>query len=277
MSELYAFVAYACSFPKRFIALVDSYSTLNSGVKNFISVYCALYEIGYTGKDPLSSYGVRLDSGDLAGLSTASKALIKQAGEVTGFDFSHVIVFASNDINESVLRKLNATGHNVDAFGIGTNLVTCQAQPALGMVYKLVDINGVAKIKLSDEREKTTLPGEKQIIRVYVEADGSVKPEMDVICLVGEAEEIIEKYNKGEAGLTLKAYEPFGEKVAEVKPAKVEALSELMFDHGQITYALPLLKDRRAECLSEFASFGGVDFLLAEHDKQYKVYLSEKC
>ena len=219
-----------------------------------------------------------MDSGDLAGLSTASKALIKHAGDVTGFDFSHVIVFASNDINESVLRKLNSTGHDVDAFGIGTNLVTCQAQPALGMVYKLVDIHGVAKIKLSDEREKTTLPGEKQIIRVYVEGgDGCVKPEMDVICLVGEADGIIERYNKGEVGQTIKAYEPFGEKVAEVKPVKVEALSVLMFDKGQITYGLPLLKDRRAECLSEFASFGGVDFLLAEDDKQYKVYLSEKC
>ena len=55
----------------------------------------------------------------------------------------------------------------MDAFGIGTNLVTCQAQPALGMVYKLVQINGFAKIKLSDEREKTTLPGEKQVLRVY--------------------------------------------------------------------------------------------------------------
>jgi nicotinate phosphoribosyltransferase len=49
LSELYAFVAYACAFPTKFIALVDSYSTLNSGVKNFISVYCALYELGYTG------------------------------------------------------------------------------------------------------------------------------------------------------------------------------------------------------------------------------------
>ncbi len=77
LSELYAFVAYACSFPNKFIALVDSYSTLNSGVKNFISVYSALYELGYTGKDGTSSYGVRLDSGDLAGLSTASKVLFK--------------------------------------------------------------------------------------------------------------------------------------------------------------------------------------------------------
>ncbi len=49
MSELYAFVGYACAFPKRFIALVDSYSTLNSGVKNFLAVYLVLYELGYKG------------------------------------------------------------------------------------------------------------------------------------------------------------------------------------------------------------------------------------
>jgi nicotinate phosphoribosyltransferase len=139
LCELYAFVSYACSFPNRFIALVDSYSTLNSGVKNFIVTYSALYELGYTGKDKSKTvYGVRLDSGDLAMLSRESKKLFRQAAEVTGFDFSHLIVFASNDINENVLMTLNKTGHDVDSFGIGTNLVTCQAQPALGMVYKLV-------------------------------------------------------------------------------------------------------------------------------------------
>ncbi len=55
------------------------------------------------------------------------------------------------------------------------------------MVYKLVDIDGIPKIKLSDEKEKTTLPGEKQIIRIYTQgADGRILPELDVICLVGE-------------------------------------------------------------------------------------------
>ena len=79
------------------------------------------------------------------------------------------------------------------------------------MVYKLVDIDGVPKIKLSDEREKTTLPGEKQIIRVYTKgAEGRILPEIDIICLVGETKEILENYGAGKEA-TIKAYEPFGE------------------------------------------------------------------
>ena len=187
LCELYAFIAYACSFPHRFVALVDSYSTMNSGVKNFIATYCVLYELGYKGENKSQSvYGVRLDSGDLSQLSKESKILFKQAGDTLGFDFSHLIVFASNDINENVLKNLKKSDHQVDSFGIGTNLVTCQAQPALGMVYKLVQINGLAKIKLSDEREKTTLPGEKQILRVYTKHDGHLKPALDLLCLNDE-------------------------------------------------------------------------------------------
>ena len=250
LSELYAFVAYACAFPTRFVALVDSYSTLNSGVKNFICVYLSLYDLGYHGKEEGSSYGVRLDSGDLALLSTEAKHLFKHAADYTGYDLSHLIVFASNDINESVLLKLNKSGHNVDAFGIGTNLVTCQAQPALGMVYKLVDINGVAKIKLSEEREKTTLPGEKQIIRVYTENDGKLKPALDMICLAHETESFLKTYNSGHTA-PLHVYKPFGDvsKPIEITPAKVEALSILMFDCGNIVETLPHIKDRRTHCM----------------------------
>ena len=77
----------------------------------------------------------------------------------------------------------------------------------------------------------------------------------------------------------LRAYEPFGEAIVEVKPARVEALSELMFDQGQITYSLPLLKDRREACMTEFVNFGGYDKLLKEGAEtvQSRVYLSEKC
>ena len=66
---------------------------------------------------------------------------------------------ASNDINERVLLSLRDQGAKVDAYGIGTHLVTCQAQPALGCVYKLVEISGEPCLKLSQEPGKTTIPG----------------------------------------------------------------------------------------------------------------------
>jgi len=59
-------------------------------------------------------------------------------------------VVASNDINEAAINKLNEKAHAIDAFGIGTNLVTCQAQPALGMVYKVCEFRGIPRIKLSE-------------------------------------------------------------------------------------------------------------------------------
>lgn len=174
--ELAAFIAYAQAFPKTFLALVDTYETLKSGVPNFVCVGLALLELGY---QPL---GIRLDSGDLAYLSLAARAIFE---EVDGFGlnpFSFAAsckIVASNDINEAVLVSLNEQGHSIDTFGIGTNLVTCQAQPALGMVYKLVEINGRPRIKLSQEVSKVTLPAKKQVYRL-VGRDGG--PLADLLC-----------------------------------------------------------------------------------------------
>lgn len=101
-------------------------------------------------------------------------------------------IVASNDINEKVLTSLNNQvnailvsdpivfvliyyfphlpshqKHEIDVFGIGTNLVTCQAQPALGMVYKLAEIKGRPTMKLSQEIGKTSIPARKSVYRIY--------------------------------------------------------------------------------------------------------------
>lgn len=146
--------------------------------------------------------------------------------------------------------------------------MTCQAQPALGMVYKLVDINGVAKIKLSDEKEKTTLPGEKTVLRVY---DDAGKPAFDLLCLQTEAEDII-------GAQTLTVYETFATEpvIKDFKPSGVENLSVLLFENGHIVKSLESLPERRLECINEFKLFGGAATLLSEDDCHYKVYLSEK-
>lgn len=106
-------------------------------------------------------FGVRLDSGDLALLSIDCKKIWGEAGQKLNKDTSKFFVCASNDINEDSLLEFKKKNHQIDMFGIGTNLVTCQKQPALGLVYKLVDFDNEPKFKLSEEQEKQTLPGKK--------------------------------------------------------------------------------------------------------------------
>jgi len=215
VTELYAFVSFAVAYPKNFLALVDSYSSLESGTKNFIAVAAALDDAGEKGM------GVRLDSGDLAKLSIDAKRLFKEAGTTLGKDFSSFIVVASNDINEEVIDQLNRDKHQIDVFGVGTNLVTCQAQPALGMVYKLVESDGEPKIKLSEEAEKSTIPGRKVVYRCYEKDE--VEPTCDLISLEGE--EVV-------AGLEHSVFEKAKAEEHKIKPVRVELLTQVVFKNG---------------------------------------------
>ncbi len=175
--ELAAFVSYAQAFPDAFLALVDTYDTLGSGIPNFLAVALALHRLGY------QPVGIRLDSGDLAHLSREARRMFRDVSRHQGVPFDKLIIVASNEINESVLVSLDKQGHAIDSFGIGTNLVTCQAQPALGCVYKLVQIDDDPRIKLSQETAKVTIPGRKQVYRL-VGKEGY--PLLDLMMLVDE-------------------------------------------------------------------------------------------
>jgi len=166
--EMAAFVCYAMSYPDSMLALVDTYDTIVSGTRNFLSVAIALLEMGHR---PL---GIRLDSGDLAYLSKECRKLFAEAAKACDFltedqkeQLRNCRIAASNDINERILQSLAEQGHSIDIYGIGTNLVTCQAQPALGMVYKLVELNGEPRMKLSDELGKVSIPSKKMVYRLY--------------------------------------------------------------------------------------------------------------
>jgi len=256
--ELAAFIAYAQAFPRGFLALVDTYDTLYSGVPNFLCVAFALFHFGYT------PVGIRLDSGDLAFLSRESRRIFHKAGEESGFAIEECAIVASNDINEPALQSLKQEGHEIDIFGIGTHLVTCQAQPSFGGVYKLVEINGNPRIKLSQDIVKITIPGKKDAYRLI---GNEGYPLLDIMVKAGG--------DKPEAGKKVLCRHPFEEyKRVLVTPCRVDPLLELVWD-GQLCSPFIKLEETRKYVLKQLSNFRQDHIRLADPNP-YKVSVSDE-
>ncbi|XP_058817922.1 nicotinate phosphoribosyltransferase isoform X3 [Topomyia yanbarensis] len=228
--ELAAMVSFAIAFPDGFMALVDTYDVKRSGLLNFCAVALALNDQGYR------AVGIRIDSGDLAYLSCLSRETFERIAECFKLPwFSKLTIVASNDINEETILSLNEQGHKIDCFGIGTHLVTCQRQPALGCVYKMVEINNQPRIKLSQDVAKVTMPGSKNVFRLYG-ADGHAL--IDLLQRVDES--------PPEVGQKVLCRHPFEEsKRAYVSPARVETLYQVYWGDGRVTQAMPSLVEVR--------------------------------
>ncbi len=256
--ELAAFISYARAFPDGFLALVDTYDTLKSGLPNFICVALALIHVGYR---PI---GIRLDSGDLTYFSKEARRVFRTIAEQLSIDFfAGLVIMASNDINESILMSLTQQGHEIDIFGIGTHLVTCQAQPSLGCVYKLVALGDHPRIKLSDEADKMTIPGRKNVYRLIGE---NMHPLLDLMSEVGE-----EAPGVGERIL---CRHPFSEaKRAYVIPKNVIPLLRCVWD-GRQTYAFPSLDTVRAYVINQI-SVMRPDHMRSINPTPYKVSVNE--
>jgi nicotinate phosphoribosyltransferase len=133
LNELFAFASFAWVYKDSSNLLVDTYDTINSGVKNSIIVGIAMSEL--TGN---KISGVRLDSGDIAELSKKSRELIDTISEQIKLkEIKDIKISASNDINENSISQFNKKKHKIDVYGIGTNLVTCQLQPYLQIQNKI--------------------------------------------------------------------------------------------------------------------------------------------
>lgn len=177
--ELSAFRAYAKLYPDACILLIDTYDTLDSGLPHAIQVFKELREKGIHPK----RYGIRMDSGDLAYLSKKVKAALDAEG------FTDAIISASNDLDENLIGSLKAQGATINSWGVGTNLITSKDCPAFGGVYKLAAIwnepeqRFEPKIKISENAEKITNPGDKKIYRIY-DAQGMIVA--DLIALADE-------------------------------------------------------------------------------------------
>ena len=161
-NELTAFRKFAEAEPHNCTLLVDTYNTLKSGIPNAILVANEMKARGQHLK------AVRLDSGDLAYLSKKARKLLDEAG------LPNVQIVVSNQLDEYLIKSLLDQKAPIDSFGVGTSLATGQPDAALDGVYKLSEIGGVARLKLSENIQKVTLPGMKQVYRYTDETDSFV-------------------------------------------------------------------------------------------------------
>lgn len=236
--EYTAFKAYADIYPSACILLVDTYDTLKSGIPNAIRVFKEMREAGI----PMPFYGIRMDSGDLAYLSKRVRKMLDDAG------FSDAVISASNDLDEFLIDSLKAQGATITSWGVGTNLITSKDWPAFGGVYKLAAVMSddgkfIPKIKLSENTEKVTNPGNKKIYRIYEKETGKIKA--DLICLEEET------FTEDEMILLFDPAEPW--KKTKLMPGEF-TLRELMvpvFINGKCVYESPKVMDIREYCKKE--------------------------
>jgi nicotinate phosphoribosyltransferase len=169
-SEQEAFDAYAQAMPANATLLVDTYDTAG-GVRAAIETGKKLRQRGF------DLAGIRLDSGDLAYLSIQAREMLDAAG------FTQTRIVASNDLDPLTITSLRDQGSRIDTYGVGTKLVTCYDQPALGGVYKLVAIadgpegSWRTPIKISEDPIKITVPGILGVRRFY-DATGNARADM---------------------------------------------------------------------------------------------------
>ena len=237
--ELTAFRKYANLYPNACILLVDTYDTLRSGVPNAIKVFNEMKEKGIE----LKNYGIRLDSGDLAYLSKKARQLLDNAG------FKDAIISASNDLDENLISSLKLQGAKISSWGVGTNMITSKDCPAFGGVYKLSAVYESdkkafkAKIKLSENAEKNTNPGNKKIYRIY---DKDTKKIIaDLICLEEETLDTSEE---------LLLFDPLDTWKKTLLPADTYYTKELLvpvFKNGNCVYQSPSVMEIREYCKEE--------------------------
>ncbi len=231
-SELEAFRRYAELYPAKTILLIDTYDTLGCGVENAITVGKELQAQGH-------SMGVRLDSGDIQYLSKQVRARLDAAG------LQDAKIAVSNELDEQIISQLVAADSPIDMYGVGTQLVTGGSDSSLTGVYKLSakespDGTFVPTMKVSDNPEKSTNPGIKQVWRFYGEED---YPIADLVAcnreeIAGDREYVLYHPSGDFRHTRLSRYE------------RVEPLLQLQMSGGRRVQPSPPLAEIRSKVLS---------------------------
>ena len=183
--ELQSFRQFAKLYPDNCILLIDTYDVLDSGLPNAIKVFQEMKEQGIKSK----SYGIRIDSGDLAYLTKKTRERLDNAG------FTDAKIVVSNSLDEYTITSILDQGAKIDSFGVGERMITSKSEPVFGAVYKMCAVanDGVMepRIKVSETVEKITNPGLKEVYRVFDEHGHAVA---DIIAKKGEILDMSESY-----------------------------------------------------------------------------------
>jgi len=257
-TEEEAFRAYARTYPDNCVFLVDTYNVLKSGVPNAIKVFKE--ELVPRGIRPV---GIRIDSGDITYLSKRARKMLDEAG------FHDCKIVASNSLDEYLIRDIIMQGAQVDLFGVGERLITSRSEPVFGGVYKLAAVKEnnkiIPKIKVSENVEKITNPGFKQVWRFYDKESGKA-----IADLLTTNDEIIDEN---------KPYELFDPhhtwKRKTVRNFYARRLLTKIFDKGTCVYKSPNLKDIQRYCLEQVDTLWD-EVKRFENPHRYYVDLSKK-
>jgi len=255
-SEEEAFEKYADLYPDRSIFLIDTYDTLKSGIHNAI-------KIGKKMSGKGKRIGVRLDSGDIQYLSKEVRRILDEAGLLNAY------ITVSNDLDEIIIETLVKEGAPIDSWGVGTKLITGAKEAAFTGVYKLAarieNGNTVPVMKFSDNPEKTTNPGIKQVWRIRDKNGSAVA---DVLC--------IETEDKPKEGKNCCFWHPSADyrHFFHTIDGRVDALLKKRLENGKLTEAQPALIDIKAKTASDIDCLDSTyKRLLNPHI--YKVSISE--
>ncbi|MCD8048036.1 MAG: nicotinate phosphoribosyltransferase [Clostridia bacterium] len=257
-NEYEAFKAYCEIYPNNATLLVDTYSTLKSGVPNAIRAFKeVLLPKGIT------NFAIRLDSGDISYLSKKARKMLDDAG------LESCKIVASNSLDENLIRDLVMQGAKIDSFGVGERLITSKSSPVFGGVYKLVaaeneDGEIIPKIKVSENPAKTTNPHFKKLYRYYDKESGKALADEMVVWdeEVTESDRVI--------------FDPSATwKTKTLTNFTVRELQAPIFKNGECVYELPQLNEIRDYCAEQVETLWE-EVKRFENPHTYYVDLSEK-
>ena len=245
------------------VLLIDTYDTLRCGILNAIKAFKDnSIDDSYEG-----GYGIRLDSGDLAYLSAECRAILDKHG------LSACKIYATNSLDEYLITDLERQGACIDCYGVGDAIATSKANPCFGNVYKLVEIDGQAVLKRSEDKIKLINPGFQITYRIMINdpSKGEIF-KVDVTCLRGD--ELSKKIENREEFTVCDEFDRYKYKTFAAGEYQAFILQKKVIENGVNIAPTYTLAEKKAFCHDALMHFSPSERRLI-NPHYYKVDISD--